>query len=211
MTAEFDGLARSANRRTYVYLGVLVATSLPLFAAAVYGSVVQFFAVGALWAGVLYAPLVTVRERKTLTTAQSQAEIVADFTGPDLPVMALQRSRADSVEPSENGAVCSVARFGCETTFSYEGHERDGDIVVEISVGGDRESRTAVTVEATDGGHTNCVLTGRRRLSVAALLASFVQGSLEERALARMGYETVETERTYGVGRRRDAERVEAE
>jgi hypothetical protein len=46
------------------------------------------------------------------------------------------------------------------------------------------------------------VLTGRRRLSVAALLASFVQGSLEERALARMGYETVETERTYGVGRR---------
>lgn len=180
-----------------------VAVVVP-FWVAVYqfgvGTLLAAVVVGVVYVAAVRVPLLRVDERIEMVTEKSPERVRGEFLDGAIPLIALERERADWVERYDGGI-----ELGFDPTLWFSGSVRydaerrpDGSVVV---YGGRTADEAVVVVEVVEDGDRTIVVNegAAGRLSLARVFGAYVRFPHLKAALRLQGYELVDSKTRFSV------------
>lgn len=181
-------------------VGFAAAVVVGVLAAVISLPTLPGLAVAAVAAVLVRFPTLRTSGTARLVTDADPETVIAAFSGPTPPVLALQWGVADSVHETDDGGEYEITYlFGLRSvTMRTETQVRDDTVALTVRAGGRPWGSYTTTIQATDEGTAVTVeWTSDRRFGLRRLPQWVVAERFRVPALAAQGYSV--TERDAGL------------
>lgn len=143
------------------------------------------------WLAFWRLELFTLSGDMRLETTKSSATVREEFTGPTMPIFALNRHMADETRDVERGFEWETSGWRSTSTGRIEADESEADDIRVRIVEDDDHVRTLDVAIDPHGELTRVTATFERPASPALVVLERLYRSIEARALAAQGYVVV--------------------
>jgi hypothetical protein len=150
---------------------------------------------------VLYAPVVAGTRELVLSSGRPPEEERAAFSGPECPLVAMERAWATDPEDGESGGEFSYTGFKIfRRDVRYESERTDDGIEVEVYQNDQLRTVYEVGVEGTEGGsRTSVTAHYETRRHLRTVLLARTRRRYERRIFGELGYELERDEVDLGL------------